>query len=312
MVSLADIKDAHERIEPYIHRTPILTSATLDQMSEATMFFKCENFQKAGAFKARGATNAILSLSDEDAKRGVATVSSGNHGAALAKAAQIRGIPVTVIMPYNSAKIKFEAVKSYGAEIITCEPDQISRESALQEYVSKTDVAVIHPYNDERIIAGQGTAGLELMEGQPELDAVISPVSGGGLLSGTALAVKGMNSNTDVFGAEPEGADDTFLSMKAGEIVPNKRVDTIADGLRSQIGILTFPIIQRMVTGIITVTDAEIIDAMELIWERMKILVEPSGAISLAAVLKEKSLFQRKKVGIILSGGNVDLFTLPF
>jgi len=276
------------------------------------MFFKCENFQKAGAFKARGATNAILSLSDEDAKRGVATVSSGNHGAALAKAAQIRGIPVTVIMPYNSAKIKFEAVKSYGAEIITCEPDQISRESALQEYVSKTDVAVIHPYNDERIIAGQGTAGLELMEGQPELDAVISPVSGGGLLSGTALAVKGMNSNTDVFGAEPEGADDTFLSMKAGEIVPNKRVDTIADGLRSQIGILTFPIIQRMVTGIITVTDAEIIDAMELIWERMKILVEPSGAISLAAVLKEKSLFQRKKVGIILSGGNVDLFTLPF
>jgi threonine dehydratase len=312
LVSLADIKDAHERIEPYIHRTPILTSATLDQMSEATMFFKCENFQKAGAFKARGATNAILSLSDEDAKRGVATVSSGNHGAALAKAAQIRGIPVTVIMPYNSAKIKFEAVKSYGAEIITCEPDQISRESALQEYVSKTDVAVIHPYNDERIIAGQGTAGLELMEGQPELDAVISPVSGGGLLSGTALAVKGMNSNTDVFGAEPEGADDTFLSMKAGEIVPNKRVDTIADGLRSQIGILTFPIIQRMVTGIITVTDAEIIDAMELIWERMKILVEPSGAISLAAVLKEKSLFQRKKVGIILSGGNVDLFTLPF
>lgn len=281
-------------------------------MSDATLFFKCENFQKAGAFKARGATNAIVCLSDEDAEKGVATTSSGNHGAALAKAAQIRKIPVTVIMPHNSSKIKFEAVKSYGAEIITCEPDHQSREAALDKLVFETGAAVIHPYNNENIIAGQGTAGIELMEDHPELDAVVTPVSGGGLLSGTSIAVNGMNSNTDVFGAEPEGADDAFQSFKAGEIIPNKTVETIADGLRAEIGTITFPIIQKNVTNIITLSETEIINAMRLIWERMKILVEPSSSIALAAVLKENQLFQGKKVGIMLSGGNVDLNDLPF
>jgi threonine dehydratase len=281
-------------------------------MSGATLFFKCENFQKSGAFKARGATNAIVCLSDEDAGKGVATTSSGNHGAALAKAAQIRKIHVTVIMPHNSAKIKFEAVKSYGAEIIICEPDHQSRESALEKFVAETSAVIIHPYNNESIIAGQGTVGIEFMEEHPELDAVVTPVSGGGLLSGTALAVKGMNSNTDVFGAEPEGADDAFQSLKTGKIIPNETVETIADGLRAEIGTLTFPIIQKNVTDIFTLSETEIIDAMRLIWERMKILVEPSSSIALAAVLKEKQLFQGKKVGIIISGGNVDLNDLPF
>lgn len=312
MVNIQDIQEAHERIKPFIHRTPILTCAALDKMSGATLFFKCENFQKAGAFKARGATNAIVCLSDEDAGKGVATTSSGNHGAALAKAAQIRKIHVTVIMPHNSAKIKFEAVKSYGAEIIICEPDHQSRESALEKFVAETSAVIIHPYNNESIIAGQGTVGIEFMEEHPELEAVVTPVSGGGLLSGTALAVKGMNSNTDVFGAEPEGADDAFQSLKTGKIIPNETVETIADGLRAEIGTLTFPIIQKNVTDIFTLSETEIIDAMRLIWERMKILVEPSSSIALAAVLKEKQLFQGKKVGIIISGGNVDLNDLPF
>jgi threonine dehydratase len=215
-------------------------------------------------------------------------------------------------MPHNSAKIKFEAVKSYGAEIIICEPDHQSRESALEKFVAESSAVIIHPYNNESIIAGQGTVGIEFMEEHPELDAVVTPVSGGGLLSGTALAVKGMNSNTDVFGAEPEGADDAFQSLKTGKTIPNETVETIADGLRAEIGTLTFPIIQKNVTDIFTLSETEIIDAMRLIWERMKILVEPSSSIALAAVLKEKQLFQGKKVGIIISGGNVDLNDLPF
>lgn len=312
MVTLKQIQDARERIKPFVHHTPVLTCTALDKSSGAKLFFKCENFQKAGAFKARGATNAILSLTEEEAKKGVATTSSGNHGAALAKAGQIRDIHVIVIMPHNSAKIKFEAVKSYGAEILTCEPDFDSREEALRVFISKTDATVIHPYNDERIIAGQGTVGIELMEETPGLDAVITPVSGGGLLSGVALAVKGMKPEAFVYGAEPEGADDAFQSFRAGKIIPNKTVNTIADGLRAQIGELTFPIIQKTVSGIITLTEVEIIDAMRIIWERMKIIVEPSSSIALAAVLKEKQLFQGKKVGIILSGGNVDLDNLPF
>lgn len=312
MVTIQDIREAHERIKPYIHQTSVLTSTALNEISSSSLFFKCENFQKAGAFKARGATNAILSLSDEDAAKGVATTSSGNHGAALAKAAQIRGIPVTVIMPHNSLKVKFEAVEEYGADIITCEPQHDSREAALEKYVAETGATVIHPYNDERIIAGQGTAGLELMEDHPDLVAVVAPVSGGGLLSGTSLAVKGLNSETEVYGAEPKGADDAFQSLQAGEIIPNETVNTIADGLRAQIGTLTFPIILENVADIITLSEAEIIDAMRLIWERMKIIVEPSSSIALAAVLKEKSTFEGKQTGIILSGGNVDLGDLPF
>ena len=312
MVIIQDIREAHERIKPYIHRTPILTSTALNEISSSSLFFKCENLQKAGAFKARGATNAILSLSDEDAAKGVATTSSGNHGAALAKAAQIRGIPVTVIMPHDSSKVKFEAIKEYGADIITCEPQHDSREASLEKHVAETGATVIHPYNDERIITGQGTAGLELMEDHPDLDAVIAPVSGGGLLSGTALAVKGINQETKVYGAEPDGADDAYRSFRAGKIIPNETVNTIADGLRAQIGTITFPIILENVEGIVTLTETEIVDAMRLIWERMKIIVEPSSSIALAAVLKEKSTFEGKQTGIILSGGNVDLGKLPF
>ncbi len=312
MVIIQDIREAHERIKPYIHRTPILTSTALNEISSSSLFFKCENLQKAGAFKARGATNAILSLSDEDAAKGVATTSSGNHGAALAKAAQIRGIPVTDIMPHDSSKVKFEAIKEYGADIITCEPQHDSREASLEKHVAETGATVIHPYNDERIITGQGTAGLELMEDHPDLDAVIAPVSGGGLLSGTALAVKGINQETKVYGAEPDGADDAYRSFRAGKIIPNETVNTIADGLRAQIGTITFPIILENVEGIVTLTETEIVDAMRLIWERMKIIVEPSSSIALAAVLKEKSTFEGKQTGIILSGGNVDLGKLPF
>ena len=312
MVTNQDIREAHARIKPYIHRTPILTSTALNEISSSSLFFKCENLQKAGAFKARGATNAILSLSDEDAAKGVATTSSGNHGAALAKAAQIRGIPVTVIMPHDSSKVKFEAIKEYGADIITCEPQHDSREASLEKHVAETGATVIHPYNDERIITGQGTAGLELMEDHPDLDAVIAPVSGGGLLSGTAMAVKGINQETKVYGAEPDGADDAYRSFRAGKIIPNETVNTIADGLRAQIGTITFPIILENVEGIVTLTETEIVDAMRLIWERMKIIVEPSSSIALAAVLKEKSTFEGKQTGIILSGGNVDLGKLPF
>ena len=312
MVIIQDIREAHERIKPYIHRIPVLISTALNEISSSSLFFKCENLQKAGAFKARGATNAILSLSDEDAAKGVATTSSGNHGAALAKAAQIRGIPVTVIMPHDSSKVKFEAIKEYGADIITCEPQHDSREASLEKHVAETGATVIHPYNDERIITGQGTAGLELMEDHPDLDAVIAPVSGGGLLSGTALAVKGINQETKVYGAEPDGADDAYRSFRAGKIIPNETVNTIADGLRAQIGTITFPIILENVEGIVTLTETEIVDAMRLIWERMKIIVEPSSSIALAAVLKEKSTFEGKQTGIILSGGNVDLGELPF
>ncbi|MBH11141.1 MAG: serine dehydratase [Candidatus Marinimicrobia bacterium] len=312
MVTLKDIAVAHDRIRPFIHRTSVLTNKSLDDLSGASLFFKCENFQKAGSFKIRGATNTVERLSQDEMDRGVATTSSGNHGAALSMAVTRRGGKTKVVMPTNTPKIKVNNVERNGGEVIWCEPDQPSRERVLHELVDETGATVVHPYNDERIIAGQGTATKELLEDHPDLDMIISPVSGGGLLSGTLLAAKGMNPDIKIYGAEPSEADDAYRSLEKGEIVANKTIDTICDGLRAQIGIITFPIIQEHVDSIITVSESEIIEAMKMVWERMKIIAEPSSVITLGALLKNTEMFVGKKVGLILSGGNVDLNQLPW
>jgi len=312
MVTLKDIALAHDRIRPFIHRTSVLTNNSLNDLSGASLFFKCENFQKAGSFKIRGATNTVERLSQDEMGRGVATTSSGNHGAALSMAVTRRGGKTKVVMPTNTPKIKVNNVERNGGEVIWCEPDQPSRERVLHELVDETGATVVHPYNDERIIAGQGTATKELLEDHPDLDMIISPVSGGGLLSGTLLAAKGINPDIKIYGAEPSEADDAYRSLEKGEIVANKTIDTICDGLRAQIGTITFPIIQAHVDGIITVSDSEIIEAMKMVWERMKIIAEPSSVITLGALLKNKGMFAGKKVGLILSGGNVDLNQLPW
>jgi threonine dehydratase len=312
MVTLKDIVDAHDRIAPFIHRTPVLTNKSLNELSGAELYFKCENFQKAGSFKIRGATNTVELLNQDELDRGIATTSSGNHGAALSMAVSRRNGKTKVVMPHNTPKIKVKNVERNGGEVIWCEPDQNSREKVLKDLVDKTGATVVHPYNDERIVMGQGTAGKELIEDQPDLDAIISPVSGGGLLSGTLLSAKNMNPKIKVYGAEPLEADDTFLSLQKGEIVSNKTINTICDGLRAQIGTITFPIIQSHVQEVITLTENEIIEAMKMIWERMKIIVEPSCSITLSAVLKSRDLFIGKKVGLIISGGNVDLEKLPW
>tara|TARA_B110000438_G_scaffold38757_1_gene38562 strand:- start:3633 stop:4571 length:939 start_codon:yes stop_codon:yes gene_type:complete len=312
MVTLKDIVDAHNRISPFIHRTPVLTNKSLNELSGAELYFKCENFQKAGSFKIRGATNTVELLNQDELDKGIATTSSGNHGAALSMAVSRRNGTTKVVMPHNTPKIKVRNVERNGGEVIWCEPDQTSRENVLKDLVTKTGSTVVHPYNDERIVMGQGTAGKELIEDCPDLDAIISPVSGGGLLSGTLISAQGMNPRIKVYGAEPLEADDTFLSLKKGQIVPNKSVNTICDGLRAQIGTITFPIIQSYVQEVITLTEEEIIESMKMIWERMKIVVEPSCSITLSAVLKSRDLFAGKKVGLIISGGNVDLEHLPW
>ena len=312
MVTLKDIVDAHNRISPFIHRTPVLTNKSLNELSGAELYFKCENFQKAGSFKIRGATNTVELLNQDELDKGIATTSSGNHGAALSMAVSRRNGTTKVVMPHNTPKIKVRNVERNGGEVIWCEPDQTSRENVLKELVTKTGSTVVHPYNDKRIVMGQGTAGKELIEDCPDLDAIISPVSGGGLLSGTLISAQGMNPRIKVYGAEPLEADDTFLSLKKGQIVPNKSVNTICDGLRAQIGTITFPIIQSYVQEVITLTEEEIIESMKMIWERMKIVVEPSCSITLSAVLKSRDLFAGKKVGLIISGGNVDLEHLPW
>ena len=312
MVTLKDIALAHDRIRPFIHRTSVLTNNSLDDLSGASLFFKCENFQKAGSFKIRGATNTVERLSQDEMGRGVATTSSGNHGAALSMAVTRRGGKTKVVMPTNTPKIKVNNVERNGGEVIWCEPDQPSRERVLHELVDETGATVVHPYNDERIIAGQGTATKELLEDHPDLDMIISPVSGGGLLSGTLLAAKGINPDIKIYGAEPSEADDAYRSLEKGKIVANKTIDTICDGLRAQIGTITFPIIQAHVDGIITVSESEIIEAMKMVWERMKIIAEPSSVITLGALLKNKEMFAGKEVGLILSGGNVDLNQLPW
>jgi threonine dehydratase len=310
--TIKELRQAAERIKFYTHRTPILTCTGINRMCDGQIFFKCENFQKAGAFKIRGATNAVFCLEQKEAFQGVATHSSGNHGAALALAATWRGIKAYVVMPENAPTVKQHAVTEYGAEIIFCKPSLEAREETLAGVVTRTGAAFIHPYNDYRVICGQGTAALELCEDISDMDMVMTPVGGGGLLSGTALAVSALSPNTQIIGAEPEQADDAYRSFHAGRIIPADNPATIADGLRTSLGSLTFPIIRRHVKDILTVSEEDIISAMRLIWERMKIVVEPSAAVPLGALLTRTRQFSGKRIGIILSGGNVDLGRLPW
>ena len=306
------IAAAHDRIRPHIHRTPVLTCHTINRMAGAEIYFKCENFQKIGAFKIRGGMNAVLQLTDAELKNGVCTHSSGNHAQAIAYAARQTGAKAYIVMPRNAPEIKKNAVAGYGAEIVFCEPTLQAREDALAEVVARTGAAFVHPFNDLRVIAGQATAAKELIEDTPPLDVVMAPVGGGGLLSGTALSARHFSPGTRVVAGEPEGAQDAYLSLQAGRITPAPYINTVADGLLTTLGDLTFPIIQEHVAAIVTVTDAEIMAALRLVWERMKIIIEPSCAVPLAALLKEKEKYNGLKVGIILSGGNVDLGKLPF
>jgi len=307
-----DIIAAALRIEPYIHHTPVLSSKLINEILDAEVFFKCENFQRAGAFKMRGATNAILTLSKDELKDGVATHSSGNHAAALALAARNIGVKAYIVMPSNSSNVKVDAVRHYGGIITFCEPNVIAREEMLAKVVAETMATEIHPYNNVRIIAGQATAAKELIEQTEKLDIIMAPVGGGGLLSGTALSTVYFSPGTIVIAGEPMNADDAWRSFQEGSIQPVSPLHTIADGLRTSLGTLTFPIIRDHVKEIITVDENSIIEAMRLIWMRMKIIVEPSSTVPLAAMMKQKSTFKGKKVGIILSGGNVDLDHLPW
>ncbi len=310
--SLTDIREAHQRILPYIHRTPVLHSELLNDISGCSLYFKCENFQKIGAFKMRGATNALLSLDPEQLTQGVATHSSGNHAQAVAKAAQIVGCPAYIVMPETAPKVKVNGVKAYGAEIIFCAPTLQARESTLAEVQARTGAAFIHPFDDYQVIAGQATASLEFMEQQTGMDILMAPVGGGGLLSGTALCVHYTQPKSSVIAGEPQGADDAFRSLKEGVIVPSLQPNTIADGLLTSLSEKTFGIIREHVEQIITVSDEEIKGAMRLLWERLKIVVEPSGAVPFAVVLQQPQLFKDKSVGIIISGGNVDLNKIAF
>lgn len=307
-----NVLEAKKRIEPFIHHTPVLTSRAINEIIGNELYFKCENFQRAGAFKFRGASNSVFALDEKEAQRGVATHSSGNHAQALSLAAKIRGIPAYVVMPENSKKVKVEAVKGYGGEIIFCKPTLKSREETLEKVVEETNAVFIHPYNNPNVIAGQGTAALELMNQTPDLDYIIAPVGGGGLLSGTLLTVNSVSANIKVIAAEPEGADDAKKSLQRGMIVPSVNPKTIADGLLTSLGSITFKIIRKYVYDIITVSDEAIIRAMRLIWERMKIIVEPSSAITLGLLLENKIEMKNKRIGLILSGGNVDLDHLPW
>ena len=314
MVTIQEIIQSQHRIKKFIHRTPILRSKSLNTLTGAQLFFKCENFQKAGSFKIRGATNAVEQLSNKELLKGVATVSSGNHGAALSMAVTRRGGKVSIVMPKNSSKIKIDNVKRNGGDIVWCAPNQSSREKVLGDLVKETGAVIVHSYNDERlhIMAGQGTASKELLEDYPDLDVIIAPLGGGGLLSGTLCATKSIKSNIKVYGAEPKEADDAFRSLKDGKILPNKTTNTICDGLRAQIGTITFPVIQKLVDDIFTLDEGEIIESMHIIWERMKIIVEPSSAIVLAAIINKQKIFKNQKIGLILSGGNVDVDDLPW
>jgi len=301
-----DLLLAHERIKSFVHQTSVMTSGSIDAIAGCSIFFKCENFQKIGAFKARGAMNAVLSLSEEDRKKGVATHSSGNHAQALARAAKIMGVKSYIVMPSTAPEIKKKGVRAFGGEITECEPTLEARESTLAKVIARTGATEIHPFNNYDVIAGQATAAIELFDDTEELDFVLVPVGGGGLLSGTLLAAKYFSPKSKVIAGEPVGADDAYRSLQSGEI-EKSQADSVADGLLTSLGDKTFPLIKEMVSEVITVSDKEIIEAMRLIWERVKIIVEPSCAVPFAAVLKEKEKFSGKKVGIILSGGNVDL-----
>lgn len=312
-VTIDQIRAAHERIRPFIHRTPVLTCGRVDAAAAARLFFKCENFQKVGAFKARGAHNAIMGLSDAEAERGVVTHSSGNHAAAVALAARVRGARATIIMPSNAPRIKKAAVAEYGGQIIECEPTVPARESTTAAFIAETGAVLIHPYDDDRIIAGQGTAAVELIEQVPDLDYLLTPVGGGGLLSGSSIAARALDSRIKIIGTEPALADDAWRSFKSGERVVLQSTATIADGLRVSLGERNFAYIRANVDDIVTVTETGIITAMRLVWESMKIIIEPSCAVPLAALLENKlPAAAGRRVGIILTGGNVDLDALPW
>lgn len=309
---LGEIRAAAKRIEAHAHRTPVLTCGSLDAMAGARLFFKCECFQRAGAFKFRGASNAVLSLPEEQARRGVVTHSSGNHAAALALAAQLRGIPAHIVMPRDAPRIKQQAVAAYGGRITLCEPTLAGRHSGAAGIQAETGAVLVHPYDDPAVVAGQGTVALEFLEQAPGLDAMIAPVSGGGLLGGLCLATAALSPGTELYGAEPLQADDACRSLREGRLVPGGAADTIADGLRAALSERTFAVLRRHVREILTVTETQIVAAMRLVWERMKLVIEPSAAVPVAAVLAERERFQGRRVGVVLSGGNVDLEHLPW
>jgi len=311
-ISIENLLDTHKRIQPFIHNTPVLSSSLINEIVGAGIHFKCENFQKMGAFKMRGALNAILQLNDEQKKSGVATHSSGNFAQALALSAKLLDIKAYIVMPENAPEVKKNAVKGYGGQVIECEANLDARETTLNKVVEETGATFLHPYNDYQVIQGQGTAAMELIAEHGDLDYLITPVGGGGLLAGTALATYHLSPKTKVIAGEPLGADDAWQSLEKGVLIPQTNPQTMADGLLTSLGDKTFPIIRDYVEKIVRVEEAEIVSAMRLIWERMKLIVEPSSAVALAALLKEKEKYQGKKIGIILSGGNVDLGNLPF
>lgn len=310
--TLDDVLAGRERIDPYIHRTPVLTSRILNELTGADLFFKCENLQKAGAFKARGAANAVFGLSHEQAKKGVATHSSGNHGTCLSYAAGRRGIPCTVVMPRTAPQAKKDAVRGYGGRVVECEPSTSSREKVFAEVVGETGAEFVHPYNDHRVIAGQATCSAELIEQVEGLDALVAPIGGGGMISGTCLALSHLAPQVKIYAAEPEQADDAYRSFRAGHIIADDAPDTVADGLKVPLKELTWHFVRNYVTDIQTASEQEIVDAMKLIWKRLKIVMEPSSAVPLATVLKNPEVFAGKRVGIIITGGNVDLDKLPW
>ena len=310
--TLDEVRAAARRIAPYVHRTPVFTSSFLDAASGARLFFKCENLQKVGAFKMRGAANFVLRLSPAEAARGVVTHSSGNHGQAVAAAARARGVAATVVMPRSSAAVKRAAVAGYGARVVPCADGDRARAAAAQRIVERDGATLIHPYGHPDIVAGQGTLALELLEQAAHLDAVVAPVGGGGCLSGIGLAVRGVRPQAALFGAEPERADDAARSLAAGRIVPSVQPDTVADGLRTALAPLTFALLRAHGVRILTVSEEQIIAAMRTIWMRLKLVVEPSAAAALAAVLAHRAQFRGRRVGVVLTGGNVDLERLPW
>ena len=306
-----DVKTARARITPYIHKTPVLTSTFMNELTGAELFFKCENFQKAGAFKVRGASNAVFGLSDDVAAKGVATHSSGNHALSLSYAAGRRGIPCHVVMPRTAPQAKKDAVIGYGGIITECEPSTSSREAVFADVQAATGADFVHPYNDPRVIAGQATCSLELLEQTGGLDAMVAPIGGGGMISGTCLALSNVAPDVKIYAAEPKNADDAYRSFKAGHIIADDAPDTVADGLKVPLKDLTWHFVSNHVEDILIATEEEIVDAMKLIWKRMKIVMEPSSAVPLATIIKNKDLFAGKRVGVIITGGNVDLDKLP-
>ncbi|WP_268122690.1 pyridoxal-phosphate dependent enzyme [Roseivirga pacifica] len=311
-LTLADIQSAHQRISPFIHRTPVMTSELVSEIAGCELFFKCENFQKIGAFKARGGLNAVLSLPEEQRQSGVVTHSSGNHAQAIAMAAKMAGVPAYIVMPEMAPEIKKKGVASYGAQITFCKPTQQSREETAANIQQETGATFISPYNDYDVIAGQATASLELYDEVENLDALITPVGGGGLTAGAALVTHYFSPKTKLYAGEPDGAKDTYVSLQNGTLTPVENPSSIADGLLATMGDKNFDIIKEVIEAVFLVTDPKIVGAMRMIWERMKIIIEPSAAVPVAAILDNKATFEGKRVGVILSGGNVDLAKLPF